>query len=617
MSAREQIKSCMALAAAWLAGVLLLLPGVATALPMDGGVSRWSPQTGVELLRDPSGTLSVEQALAADGWQPNPAGTDSLGMTADTLWVRLRLEPAPGAPAAAVLEVGYPLLDTVSLTLIPDHGPRTRYKAGDKRPFRERVLLLTNPAFPVPLDQPVTLLLRLETSGSLQFPLVLWAPEAFIGAISLRELTLGLYFGGFAVLVLMSLAAYPYVRDRLFLLYGLYLGSYVLLQLSLNGLLFRFIVPEGGAWVSRLPPLLTGVTMLMMLAFGIRFLDFWRHSRALRWAFGAFRSVAALVVMSALWLPVGVAIRLASVTGIFLLPLMLAAGVYSMRRGHLAARYFTLAWGIFLFGTSVTGLTLVGLLPSRFFTTYAMQIGSLLEVVVLGLALFERFNTLHRQKEAAVAEANGYLWQLNEELERMVAKRTRELELTNARLAHMARQDSMTGLLNHGAGLAMLAERLAADAAGGAGTAVLMLDLDHFKQINDRHGHQVGDEVLRAVAAALQAHAGAYGICSRYGGEEFLLVRRVLTMDEARQFAEGVRQAVNRLRFAQGPEQVTGSLGVAVARADTGERDTPEQLIARADEALYQAKRAGRDCVVLAGQPTLLQSVYSVAAHPQ
>jgi diguanylate cyclase len=579
--------------------LFLSLVPAAGGLALDGAFSRLPLQSRVELLPDPVGSLDTEQALASGQWQPNPRGTDSLGLDAGTLWVRLRLDPGPDTPAHALLEIGYPLLDQVALTVIPERGRRIEYAAGDSLPFERRVLRFTNPTFPIPLDRPATVLLRLETSGSLQFPLTLWAPAAFSEALSSRELAYGFYYGVFAVLIVLSLSAYPYVRDRIFLLYGLYLLSYALLQFALNGLLYRFVVPEGGAWISRLPPLLTGTTMFMMLALGIRFLDFWRHSRSLRWAFGGFLSISAAVVASALWMPVDFAIRLASVTGTFLLPLMLAAGLYSMRRGQVAARYFTLAWGIFLFGVSVTGLTLAGLLPSRFYTTYAMQLGSLLEVTILGLALMERFNTLRKQKEAAVAEAHGYLRQLNERLGGMVAERTRELERTNARLAGLARQDSMTGLLNHGAGLELLAGRLAADAAAGAATAVVMLDLDHFKQINDRHGHQAGDEVLVAVAGVLRQHGGDGGFCCRYGGEEFLLARRVRDAGEALQVAERLRLRLHRVHRPDGPSRITGSLGVAVAFGCGGQPPTPEHVVARADEALYRAKRAGRDRVVV------------------
>ncbi|MCG6940284.1 MAG: diguanylate cyclase [Thiohalocapsa sp.] len=578
--------------------LLLALPtSAACALTLDGDFSHICLQPQVWLLPDPGGRLDADAALASDAWRPNIAGADSLGLGAGVLWVRLRLVPGAAAPEHVVLEVGYPMLDRVRVLLIPDRGRRLAYEAGDALPFDRRPLRITDLAFPVPLDAPVTVLLRLETTGSMQFPLSLWTPRAFSGALGNRALAQGFYYGVFAVLILLALAAYPFFRDRIFLLYGSYLLSYALMQLALNGLLYRFLFPGGGVWPSRLPPLLSGITMLMLLWFGIRFLNFWWYSRVLRWAFRAFLAASGLVVLSASVLPLAQAIPLASITGSLLLPLMLAAGVYSVRRGQVAARYFTLAWGIFLCSVSVTGLTLTGLLPSRIYTTYAMQFGSALEVVILGLALLDRVSRLRRQKDAAVAMANGYLRQLNERLESMVAARTRELEEANGRLRSLARQDGMTGLLNHRAGLELLAARLGADAAEGFATAVIMLDLDHFKQVNDTYGHQAGDRILLAVARVLLEYAGEDGVCCRYGGEEFLFARRVANATRALDLAELLRRRLHLIRHPGGPPRVTASIGVAVVGCAGVGSISPEQAVALADQALYRAKRAGRDRV--------------------
>jgi diguanylate cyclase len=122
-----------------------------------------------------------------------------------------------------------------------------------------------------------------------------------------------------------------------------------------------------------------------------------------------------------------------------------------------------------------------------------------------------------------------------------------------------------------------------------------MADLDHFKAVNDRHGHLVGDEVLKICAARMVAGARADDEVCRYGGEEFLLILDGARLGDAWEVAERVRSRISEDEIHCGDEQiyVTISLGLAEAQAS----DTANSLIERADAALYAAKSAGRNCI--------------------
>jgi diguanylate cyclase (GGDEF)-like protein len=126
-----------------------------------------------------------------------------------------------------------------------------------------------------------------------------------------------------------------------------------------------------------------------------------------------------------------------------------------------------------------------------------------------------------------------------------------------------------------------------------------MLDLDHFKQVNDRYGHGAGDDVLREVAHRIQATVREIDVPARYGGEEFAVVLPETGLDTAREVAERIRRAVAGAPIAtrQGPVAVTLSAGVAVTDARSGELGA---LLEAADGALYQAKAAGRNRVAVA-----------------
>jgi diguanylate cyclase (GGDEF)-like protein len=159
--------------------------------------------------------------------------------------------------------------------------------------------------------------------------------------------------------------------------------------------------------------------------------------------------------------------------------------------------------------------------------------------------------------------------------------------------------DALTGLPNRGyleEVLATLGPRRRSAERVGA----LMIDLDHFKQLNDRYGHQTGDLVLRAVGERISAAVRADDTPARYGGEEFAVLLRRASADQAVEVAERIRQQIAAMAPADlgTMEPTTVSIGVAVA--DGGEVDFG-QLLATADRALYRAKREGRNRVVLGG----------------
>ncbi|MEV7627733.1 diguanylate cyclase [Actinoplanes sp. NPDC089786] len=184
-------------------------------------------------------------------------------------------------------------------------------------------------------------------------------------------------------------------------------------------------------------------------------------------------------------------------------------------------------------------------------------------------------------------------------LERKVAERTEELAEANCRLEQLTLTDPLTGLANR----RRLTEALEAEwvraLRSGEPIGLAMIDIDNFKKYNDRYGHQGGDECLRRVARALAASVRGTDVVARYGGEEFSIIMPGTTLARAGQVAERACQAVAELREPHALADrgiVTISAGVTAAAPATGAQ--PDSLIKLADEALYDAKRAGRNRVV-------------------
>jgi len=174
--------------------------------------------------------------------------------------------------------------------------------------------------------------------------------------------------------------------------------------------------------------------------------------------------------------------------------------------------------------------------------------------------------------------------------------------IENVRLYSLATIDDLTGLVNKRAWLVRLEETTQLAARHEFPTSVLLLDLDHFKAINDTYGHLAGDYVLAALGECIQQHLRRSDVAGRYGGEELAVLLPHTPEAGALIIAERLRNAVEQLQLQWNGERVAVTVSIGTASLPQPVAQTPEDLVvdifARADQALYQAKRQGRNRVV-------------------
>jgi len=196
--------------------------------------------------------------------------------------------------------------------------------------------------------------------------------------------------------------------------------------------------------------------------------------------------------------------------------------------------------------------------------------------------------------------ANRDLRTLNEGLEQRVADRTRELTEANAKLERLASFDALTGILNRRRFMEIAAAERERSRRYGRVFAILLIDLDHFKLVNDTHGHAVGDTAIRLCAERTQQALRTTDLLARFGGEEFVVLLPETDGDSALGVAERVRQliAATPMQHDQVQFSLTASIGIAALQDFT---EPLAHVLERADRALYAAKQAGRNCVRQAG----------------
>ena len=561
----------------------------------------------VASLEDPSGELSVDDVLELDSrFAAAEGGSAGDRFTASAYWFALRLE-RPEHDDRWLLELAYPLLDRIDLYLSYDDGDVEHMRSGDSFPFEQRPTEHRYFVFPVRFDEhqnAVDVRLRVVTKSSMQVPIRVWTQDAFRAHERDEQLVLGLYYGLLLAILLYNAVLALTVREAVYAYYSLYVLSYGVFQMCINGLAFEYLWPSSVYLAEKGTLIFMATSLTLAVVFSRDVLEIAPGSRLhtlFKWQ--AFCGAAALPLC--FLLPYAVAIQLQMASIVLGTALLTVGGTLRYRDGVAAARFYLVAWSSFLAGIIVYVLKTYALLPENALTEYAIQVGSALEVVLLSFAIAHRYKAMREEKLRVRRESTALL-------EERVAERTATLERTlaelstaNRRLETLSVTDALSGVHNRSYFNTRFEQMWRAAGRASDSIAVLMIDIDRFKDINDSHGHLVGDEVIAAVGGAIADAVLRPGdLVARYGGEEFVAVLPSTTAAEALEVAERARVAIADRASAAiaGPKRVTASVGVAAEVPDTGDPSArSDALLAAADTALYRAKNEGRNGVRTAG----------------
>jgi two-component system, sensor histidine kinase LadS len=387
---------------------------LALALPAAAAPADFALNGQFEVLADPEGRWTLDDVLRlplSEQFQRRTEPTFSIGYTDAVHWFRVGL-PAEAPPGDWLLEFGYPLLDFVDVWLPEPGGGFRKVETGDQRPFAERLLQHRNLVVPLRLapESGRTLYVRVQTQSSMQMSLRLWSPTAFIEKSQSEQYLLGVFYGIMLVMLVYNLFAFLLVRDTSYVYYIAYIVVITLLQAALNGLTTQFLVGASPYWTNHILPLSLAATILFATLFTHSFLDTARNLPVMNRVLWLLFAFSAACTVGIFFVPYAVSIRATSILAALMTLVFFVTGVRALMVGVRAARFFMLAWGVYLLSIQVRILLGFGWVPSNFFTLYSPQIGGALEVTLLALALADRI-TLERQekerlgRERAVAQA--------------------------------------------------------------------------------------------------------------------------------------------------------------------------------------------------------------------
>ena len=559
------------------AAVLALWLGCASvqAQPAPLQLQAQQPAAGLwqalQMLPDPEQRYTAQELLQGGPvFGPMPPTQGTLGVRAEPVWLRLPLELAASAPGRWVLDIDYAPLQRIDLVLASGGRIVQQAALGSHVPFAQRPLPTRSHAVGLDLQPGVAyeLLLRVQTQGAMVLPLRL-SPPAMHAENALREQMLqGLLTGLALCLWIYSLAQWINQREVLFLQYTLLISGSLLFSLHFFGVGAQYLW-GGLPWFEQHA---SGMSALMATCGSFLFIGQAlaagnprnRLMRAMRW--GAAGTALLALAFALDLFDTRVLAAIVSVLGLVPALMGIPGAVARMRQGDAVGGTLLLAWLVYFVATATVIGVIRGWVPVNFWTLHSFQFGATLDMLLFMRVLGLRSKALRLAAENARTERDTLHWLAHTD------------PLTN-----LPNRRGMQEALSNALRLCCHEQQL----------AVYLLDLDGFKPVNDEHGHDVGDELLVAVARRLQGHVRATDLVARLGGDEFVVVASALESPaQAHDLANKLLDAFHApFTLSSTKVQVGLTIGYALAPLDAYDAAS---LLKLADAAMYQGKQNGK-----------------------
>ncbi|MDC7235240.1 MAG: diguanylate cyclase [Spirochaetales bacterium] len=540
---------------------------------LQKGTGKYPLGKELQYIEDQEGLLSLEQVMGEENrklYQNSQAANLNFGFTRSVIWIRFLVQNPFNDSKELILEYAHPHMDLATLYIIPEEGTKEVYQGGDLFPYSHRQLDYKNLIFDltVPPMSSTEVYMKFQTKGSMQIPLTLWTTDAFIERVNKEQFLFGLYFGIMIALLFYNLFLFITLQDRNYLFYILYMFFFILVQLEISRYDMEYLWPDATGFANISFPMFYNLAFFSAALFTRSFLSTRVNTPVLDKVILFLMGVGCIgfcltvfVSYNAGFFPV------LYILAIFEPPILLIAGISCLRKGYKKARLFIIAWTVLIISSFIFNLRNLTVLPSVFFTDYALYFGSALEALFLSFAL---------------------------------ANRTIELERSNRRLEQISHIDGLTGLFNRRFFDRKLTEEWKRQARTGHTLSLILCDIDHFKLFNDTYGHPAGDECLKKIAAVLNSnHLRDQDSTARYGGEEFAIILPDTDRKGALMVAEKLLDDIRQLKIPHSSSSVCDwvTMSMGVASTVPLNENKPSDLLSASDKALYKSKENGRNRV--------------------
>lgn len=437
----------------------------------------------------PEAEVTASEILETGRWQRLPEKTANFGYIQDQIWLRFTISKPV---SDQLVEISYPALDYLDLYVFEDGKLIQQASAGDQRLFSERPV--QHPLFLFPLhlqpDGHYQILIRAQTEGAMQIPLKLWDRQQYFEHASVETQLHAGYYGALLTVICFNLFVFLALRESVYLFYVLSTLGYLILIASLNGSTYQLLWPRNPDIQSIAMVLVVPLAVAFSSMFSAVFLRLKQSSpllnRILMLVIGLNLGLAGF----SLFADYSTAIRLGVAFAIPSCLFLTLLGPVQWYKGNPQASYYTLAWGALTLGSAITGANKMGFIPNNFITAYGMQIGSVLEALLLNLALASR---LYHERQDKLSARDA-------EIKALEARRSAELKLMEQALHY-----PLTGLPNRSSFEMLLNELIHQNPAKRYG--VVLLHLNNLDPVTKTLGHRNTDAILMRAAKHYNAVA--------------------------------------------------------------------------------------------------------------
>lgn len=556
-------------------------------------------------------------------WQKSRWEAPNLGFTIEPHWFRLKIPKDSVVPGNWYLLIEDAILTETHFWLVE----------GGVLPQKETLPADTRmPIYPLKLRSGVDyeLFLKVDSDTALQLPTKLLNEYDLVTYKEVQDTTLGLFVGILFAMMLYNLVLYISIRDKTFLLYVGHACALLFFVFSWQGVGKAYLWSAHTSFQNMSVALSTFAVIAFSTWFCGQFLNINEKNFKAVKLFWFIRNLGFLGIVVTPFLPYQVAIFTSSLLSFFAVLMVISAMIARVSLRHRPSRLFLMGWTMYVTGAFIMGLNKFGWIEVTATSENLILWGAVFDMVLLCIALGDKYHeernlklrvqemaikAVRREKNAkelaidkqlqaqrALQEAADAQKDYAMLLERRVRERTQELKRTKQDLEHISELDALTKLKNRRYLIERLQHEQHACVHGGDSFALIMVDIDHFKQVNDSFGHLAGDECIRSVGQLMQEQLRPEtDIVCRYGGEEFVLILPNTREPEAMQVAERLRGYVAQTPILCDGQRIMVTVSVGVMIVDRESLiQKGDDVIQQADQALYQAKNQGRNCVCLA-----------------
>lgn len=568
--------------------------------------------------------VSSPEDIPASAWQRVEGGQINLGLGTSPVWLKFAIVNNTATQQDLFLFNAFVHIDKLTLYHKEHSKLFTQRELGDSVPIKTRYLKDADQIFKLSFapNQKQEYYIKAQTAGVMKLNLSLWQQDKYIEKKARFNLIMGLILGVMFASSLILSVLFFITKKQTFALAAVFNICVWLLFAWLLGYVYRYISDQGFWLVHTVMPALTIFVLIPLNILTERLLGLHSLAKPLVACLRITLGISIALVLISPLLSYTLALTVALVFALFhILVLLLVTGIRAQKRDTKAQLLVVcilpllitmLYKGALIFSYSVFFSQLMVL----FGVSYLISCVTLTLIAISQYIQQRDIKVSQQQKRLAEAEANEAIQsetirlqeQHQEELESKIQERTFELEVTlrelqekNLELEELNTLDALTGLRNRRHFDKKIIMEFRRSRREQTPLAVVMLDIDHFKPINDKYGHLAGDEAIKYVAASIKgALRRPSDIACRYGGEEFALILPNTDAEGANLVSETIRESIAKhaIKTSSGDVKLTISAGIFSHIADASL--DPNQYTDWADKALYMAKQQGRNRVCFA-----------------